>query len=114
MCISICHGLHYTLLLGAFSNTRHCVVPPPLCFTFLVCTANVSVLCPPSLPLPICVQAVEGRPNAKLSHQVEEALCRVSLGVQGNEGFSTDHLLLFIHDLVSDSVPQLSSSDEGR
>lgn len=37
----------------------------------------------------------------------------MSLGVQDNEGFSTDHLLLFIHGLVSDSVPQLSSS-EGR
>lgn len=81
---------------------------------FLYALLHVSVFCPLSLPLSICVQAVEGRPNAKLSHQVEEALCRVSLGVQGNEGFSTDHLLLFIHGLVSDSVPQLSSSDEGR
>ncbi len=86
----------------------------PFASRFLYALLHVSVFCPPSLPLPICVQAVEGRPNAKLSHQVEEALCRVSLGVQGNEGFSTDHLLLFIHDLVSDSVPQLSSSDEGR
>lgn len=101
-----------TLLLGAFPNASSFVLhhQPSLHRSSPHCS-HVPVCCLP--PSPPRVQAVEGRPHAKLSRQVEEALSRVSLGVQGNEGFSTNHLLLFIHDLVSDSVPKLSSS-EGR
>lgn len=44
----------------------------------------------------------------RVSRVVEEIFRRVALGIQSNEGFTPQALLVFIHVMISGSVSQLN------
>ena len=39
---------------------------------------------------------------------VEEVFRRVAVGIQGNRGFTPQALLVFVYEVLSDSIPQLA------
>ena len=47
--------------------------------------------------------------NSKVFQTVEDVLKAIGLGLQVNTAFTTTHLLHFIHDLLSDSLPVFST-----
>ncbi len=50
-----------------------------------------------------------GGVSAHTVRVVEEVFRRVGLGIHGNQLFTPQALLVFVHGLLSDSTPQLSS-----
>ena len=56
----------------------------------------------------LLLQVLEARSTLRVSRVVEEVFRRVALGIQNNEGFTPQALLVFIHNLISNSIPQLT------
>ena len=54
------------------------------------------------------MQILKSQPTAKVANQVSEALRRVTLGILDNKGFSVEHILVLVHGLLSDSVPEMT------
>ncbi len=54
------------------------------------------------------LQVLETRSTSRTSRVVEEVFRRVAVGIQGNRGFTPQALLIFIHEVLSDSIPQLA------
>ena len=54
-------------------------------------------------------QVLETRCNSRTSRVVEEVFRRVAVGIQGNHGFTPRALLVFVYEVLSDSIPQLAS-----
>ena len=51
---------------------------------------------------------IEGNPTAKVAKRVEDSLWKISHGIQNNQGFTVEHYLMFIYDLLMDAIPQLT------
>ena len=52
---------------------------------------------------------LETRTTSRSCRIIEEALRRIALGVQQNHAFTPQALLIFIHSVISNSIPQLTS-----
>lgn len=57
----------------------------------------------------LLLQVLEARCNSRTSRVVEEVFRRVAVGIQNNLGFTPEALLIFVHEVLSDSIPQLAS-----
>ena len=56
----------------------------------------------------LLLQILEARSTLRVSRVVEEVFRRVAVGIQSNKGFTPQALLVFIHNLISNSIPQLA------
>ena len=54
-------------------------------------------------------QVLEEKQNARVARVVEEVFRRVGQGVMRNGLFTAPALLVFVHGLVRESIPQLAS-----
>ena len=52
---------------------------------------------------------LETRSNSRTSRVVEEVFRRVAVGIQGNPGFTPQALLVFVFEVLSNSIPQLAA-----
>ena len=54
-------------------------------------------------------QILESKCTSRVAHVVEEVFRRAGLGIHGNEAFTPQALLVLVHGLIRDNVPQLAS-----
>ena len=54
------------------------------------------------------LQTLESQANSKIAAVVKEVFWRVGSGIHGNTAFTPQLLLVFVHEIIHDSVPQLS------
>ena len=50
---------------------------------------------------------METQSTAQVAATVEDVFRKVAAGIQSNKGFTPSDLLLFIHGLISNTIPQL-------
>ena len=55
-------------------------------------------------------QVLEEKQSARVARVVEEVFRRVGQGVMRNDLFTAPALLVFVHGLVRESIPQLTSN----
>lgn len=56
----------------------------------------------------LLLQVLEARCNSRACRVVEEVFRRVAVGIQSNLSFTPEALLIFVYEVLSDSIPQLA------
>ena len=56
------------------------------------------------------LQILETKASSRTSHVAEEVLRQIGYGILSNDGLTAPALLVFVHGLVSNAVPRLSTT----
>ena len=55
------------------------------------------------------IQILDTKASSRTCHVVEDVFRCVGYGILANDGFTPQAILMFVHGLVSDAIPQLST-----